>query len=95
MKLEMIFIVLITISIQWFFWGERERELHPQEDNEEIFGPEIPYLGAIGAKIFVVNYVHMIWHGLLVNILASSKIQHCMKYMLTWGSTIVLWKLAK
>jgi len=25
MKLEMIFIVLITISIQWFFWRERER----------------------------------------------------------------------
>ena len=43
-----------------FLERERERELHPQEDNEEIFGPEIPYLGAIGAKIFVVNYVHMI-----------------------------------
>ena len=35
---------------------ERERELHPQEDNEEIFDPEISYLSAIGAIIFLVNY---------------------------------------
>ena len=36
------------------FW--KERELHPQEDNEEIFDPEISYLSAIGAIIFLVNY---------------------------------------
>lgn len=39
-----------------FLERERERELHPQEDNEEIFDPEISYLSAIGAIIFLVNY---------------------------------------
>ena len=39
------------------FWRERERQLYPQEDNKEIFGPEIPYLSAIGAIIFLVKHM--------------------------------------
>lgn len=28
----------------------------PQEEGEEIFGPEVPYLSAIGALVYLVNY---------------------------------------
>ena len=29
---------------------------HPREDNEEILGPQIPYLSAIGALMYLANY---------------------------------------
>ena len=28
---------------------------HPREDNEEVHGPEVPYLSAIGALIYLAN----------------------------------------
>ena len=28
----------------------------PREDNKEIFGPEVPYLNAIGALMYLTNY---------------------------------------
>ena len=28
---------------------------HPREDNEEIFGPEVPYLSAIGSLMYLAN----------------------------------------
>ena len=29
----------------------------PKEENEELLGPEIPYLSAIGALIYLANYI--------------------------------------
>ena len=29
---------------------------HPQEENEELFSPEVPYLNAIGALMYLANY---------------------------------------
>ena len=29
--------------------------IRPQEDNEEVLGPEIPYLGVVGALMYLVN----------------------------------------
>ena len=29
---------------------------YPKEDNEELFGPEVPYYSVIGALMYLVNY---------------------------------------
>ena len=29
----------------------------PQEDDEEILGPRVPYLSAIGALMYLANYI--------------------------------------
>ena len=31
----------------------------PQEDDEEILGPEVPYLSAIGALMYLANYTRL------------------------------------
>ena len=28
----------------------------PKEENEELFGPKVPYLSAIGALMYLTNY---------------------------------------
>ena len=29
----------------------------PKEENEELLGPEVPYLSAIGALMYLSNYI--------------------------------------
>ena len=31
----------------------------PQEDDEEILGPKVPYLSAIGALMYLANYTQL------------------------------------
>ena len=31
----------------------------PKEENEELIGPEIPYLSAIGALMYLTNYTQL------------------------------------
>ena len=31
----------------------------PKEENEELFGPEVPYLSAIGALMYLANYTRL------------------------------------
>ena len=39
---------------------------HPKEDNEELLGPQVPYLSVIGALIYLANYTQPdILHSLL------------------------------
>ena len=42
----------------------------PQEDDEETFGPKVPYLSAIGALMYFPNYT-IATIGFALNLLAS------------------------
>ena len=38
-------------------WLEVTKDLfRPKEENKELFGPEVPYLSAIGTLMYLANY---------------------------------------
>ena len=36
-----------------------EDPFRPKEENEELLGPEVPYLSAIGALMYLANYTQL------------------------------------
>ena len=62
----------------------------PKEENEELFGPEVPYLSAIGALMYLANYIRSDI-TFSVNLLARynlaptkrhwNKIKHVLRYL--------------
>ena len=62
----------------------------PKEENEELFGPEVPYLSAIGALMYLANYTRPDI-AFLVNLLARymsastkrhwNEIKHVLRYL--------------
>jgi hypothetical protein len=66
----------------------KKDHFHPREDDEEILGPEVLYLSAIGALMYLANCTRP-------NIAFTSKIQfYTNSKALEWGqtcSTLSLW----
>ena len=62
----------------------------PKEENKELLGPKVPYLSAIGALMYLVNYARLDI-AFLVNLLASyssapikrhwNEIKHVLRYL--------------
>ena len=62
----------------------------PKEENEELLGPEVPYLSAIGALMYLANYTRPDI-AFLVNLLARyrsaptkrhwNEIKHLLRYL--------------
>ena len=62
----------------------------PKEENEELFGPEVPYLSAIGALMYLANYIRSNF-TFSVNLLARynlaptkrhwNEIKHVLRYL--------------
>ena len=62
----------------------------PKEENEELLGPEVPYLNAIGVLMYIANYTRP-YIAFLVNLLARyssapterhwNEIKHVLRYL--------------
>ena len=48
------------IIVQSLAVKKKKDHFHPQEDDEEIIGPEVPYLSEIGALIYLANCIDLI-----------------------------------
>jgi len=46
---------LSTLMVVWSLNAKKDH-FQPLEEDEEILGPEVPYLSAIGALIYLANY---------------------------------------
>ena len=49
---------LSTSMVDWSLDVKKD-PFRPQEDDEEILGPEVPYLSAIGALMYLANYTRL------------------------------------
>ena len=68
----------------------KKDQFHPCENNEELFGPEVPYLSVIGALMYLTNYTRP-YITFSVNLLARcssaltqrhwNSIKHILRYL--------------